>query len=91
MCRQRLDGSANFAGDVRLPEMLYASVRAGPIGDTRLKELDREGAKGLKGLVDVVRTDGWVAALGTNWWVANKALDAMAPVLQPPAVCPTAA
>lgn len=76
----KVDGSANFAGDVRLPEMLYASVRAGPIGDTRLKELDREGAKGLKGLVDVVRTDGWVAALGTNWWVANKALDAMAPV-----------
>lgn len=76
----KVDGSANFAGDVRLPDMLYASVRAGPIGDTRLKELDRDGAKGIEGLVDVVRTDGWVAALATNWWAANRALDAMAPV-----------
>lgn len=76
----KVDGSANFAGDVRLPDMLYASVRAGPIGDTRLKELDRAGAAGIKGLVDVVRTNGWVAALATNWWAANKALDAMSPV-----------
>lgn len=76
----KVDGSANFAGDVRLPDMLYASVRAGPIGDTRLKELDRGGAAGIKGLVDVVRTDVWVAALASNWWAANKALDAMSPV-----------
>ena len=76
----KVDGSANFAGDIRLPDMLYASVRAGPIGDTVLKEIDRDGAIGIKGLVDVVRTDHWVAALGTNWWAANKALDAMAPV-----------
>ena len=76
----KVDGSANFAGDVRLPDMLYASVRAGPIGDTKLKELDRGGAADIKGLVDVVRTDGWVAALATNWWAANKALDAMSPV-----------
>lgn len=76
----KVDGSANFAGDIRLPDMLYASVRAGPIGDTHLKEIDRAGAAGIKGLVDVVRTDTWVAALATNWWAANKALDAIAPV-----------
>lgn len=76
----KVDGSANFAGDVRLPDMLYASVRAGPIGDSKLKEIDRDGAFGIKGLVDVVRTDHWVAALGTNWWAANRALDKMAPV-----------
>ncbi|MBP6434255.1 MAG: molybdopterin-dependent oxidoreductase [Sphingorhabdus sp.] len=76
----KVDGSANFAGDLRLPDMLYASVRAGPIGDTRLKEIDRAGASGIKGIVDIVRTDGWVAALATNWWAANKALDAMSPV-----------
>lgn len=76
----KVDGSANFAGDVRLPDMLFASVRAGPIGDSRLTELDRKGASGIKGIVDVVRTDNWVAALATNWWAANKALDAMSPV-----------
>jgi isoquinoline 1-oxidoreductase beta subunit len=78
----KVDGSANFAGDIRLPDMLYASVRAGPIGNTRLKKIERRGANSIKGLVDVVRTDNWVAALATNWWAANKALDAMAPTFE---------
>nr|WP_232343475.1 molybdopterin cofactor-binding domain-containing protein [Novosphingopyxis sp. YJ-S2-01] len=76
----KLDGSATFAGDVRLPEMLYASIRHGPIGDSRLKALRSAGAKGIIGLVDVVTNDRWVAAVATNWWAANKALDRLAPV-----------
>jgi isoquinoline 1-oxidoreductase subunit beta len=78
----KVDGSANFAGDVRLPDMLYASVRAGPIGDTRLKSVNVKGAKGIRGFVKMIKTDEWVAALGTNWWAANRALDAMAPVFE---------
>ena len=78
----KIDGSVNFAGDIRLPDMLFASVRGGPIGDTRLKQIERSGANGIKGLVDIVRTDNWVAALATNWWAANKALDAIAPTFQ---------
>ena len=76
----KLDGSATFAGDVRLPEMLYASIRHGPIGDSRLKALRSAGAKDIIGLVDVVKNDRWVAAVATNWWAANKALDRLAPV-----------
>lgn len=78
----KVDGSANFAGDVRLPDMLYASVRAGPIGDTRLKSVNVKGAKGIRGFVKLIKTDEWVAAVGTNWWAANRALDAMAPVFE---------
>ncbi|MEE9433691.1 MAG: molybdopterin cofactor-binding domain-containing protein [Sphingorhabdus sp.] len=78
----KVDGSASFAGDIRLPGMLYASLRAGPIGDTRLKSLNRKGASNVKGLVTVIRTDKWVAALGSNWWAANRALDLMAPVFE---------
>ncbi len=76
------DGSATFAGDIRLPDMLYASLRAGPIGDTRLKSLNRKGANGVEGLERVLKTDRWVAALATNWWAANRALDLMAPVFE---------
>ncbi len=78
----KIDGSANFAGDVRLPDMLYASVRAGPIGNTRLKSVNRGGAKGLHGLVKIVRADHWVGAVATNWWAANQALDKLAPVFE---------
>ena len=78
----KVDGSANFAGDIRLPDMLYASARAGPIGDTRLKSLKVKGAAKINGFVKLIKTERWVAALGTNWWAANKALDAVAPVFE---------
>ena len=78
----KLDGSANFAGDIRLPNMLYASVRAGPIGATRLKSHNAKAGKAIKGVVQVVAHNDWLAALATNWWAANRALDAMAPVFE---------
>ncbi|HEV7233786.1 MAG TPA: molybdopterin cofactor-binding domain-containing protein, partial [Sphingorhabdus sp.] len=74
----KVDGSASFAGDIRLPDMVYASVRAGPIGDTTLKSAN-DRLK-IKGLLNTVQTDDWIAAVATNWWAANSALDAMAPV-----------
>ena len=78
----KVDGSTSFAGDIRLPDMLYASLRAGPIGDTKLKNINRKAASKVKGLVTVFKTDHWVAALGSNWWAANRALDLMAPVFE---------
>lgn len=78
----KVDGSSNFAGDIRLPDMLYASVRAGPIGDSRLKSVKVKGAAKIKGFVKIIKTERWVAALGTNWWAANRALDAIAPVFE---------
>lgn len=78
----KVDGSANFAADIRLPDMLYASVRAGPIGDTRLKSVSAKGASQIRGFIKLVKTDHWVAALGSNWWAANRALDAMGPVFE---------
>jgi isoquinoline 1-oxidoreductase beta subunit len=75
----KVDGSANFAGDVRLPDMLFAAIRQGPTGDSTLLSVDHDAAKGMRGLKTIVTNDRWVAALGDNWWVANKALDALSP------------
>jgi isoquinoline 1-oxidoreductase subunit beta len=78
----KVDGSISFAGDIRLPDMLFASIRGGPIGATRLKSFNRKAADKITGVVDVISANGWLAALGTNWWAANRALDAMAPVFE---------
>ncbi|WP_116091080.1 xanthine dehydrogenase family protein molybdopterin-binding subunit [Sphingomonas crusticola] len=75
----KVDGSARFAGDVRLPNMLFASVRHGPLGDTRLVGEDVAAADTVWGVSAVVRGDGWVAALANNWWAADHALDKMRP------------
>ena len=78
----KLDGSANFAGDVRLPDMVFAAIRQGPIGETQLKSFNRAGASKITGFIDVVKGDEWIAAVATNWWAANRALDKMSPVFE---------
>jgi len=72
------DGSFRFASDVRLPGMVFASVRMAPPGG-RLSGFSSAGAKGQQGLVDLVVRDGWIAALGESWWAADHALTRAAP------------
>lgn len=75
----KVDGSATFAGDLRLPGMVHAAIRQGPIGDSRLVRVDRAAADRVRGVLQVVETPRWVAAVARTWWAAAKALDAMAP------------
>jgi isoquinoline 1-oxidoreductase beta subunit len=77
----KVDGSANYAGDVRLPDMVHAAVRAAPAG-ARLLRVDRAAADRVAGVVSVVTGDGWVAAVATTGWAAQRALDAMAPTFE---------
>ena len=72
------DGSFRFASDVRLPRMIFASVRMAPPGG-RLTRFSREGAKRQQGLIDLVVRDDWIAALGESWWAADHALNRAAP------------
>jgi len=78
----KVDGTARFAGDVRLQDMVYAAVRHGPYGDTRLSGIDKAAADKVSGVVAVVENPGWVAAVATNGWAAERALDAMRPRFQ---------
>ncbi len=75
----KIDGSANYAADIRLPDMVYAAIRQGPIGDSFLKSVDKAAADRIFGVLDIVEHERWVAAVATNWWAANRALDAMRP------------
>lgn len=75
----KLDGSANYAADIRLSDMVYAAIRQGPIGDSRLKSADKAAADRIFGVLQIVEHQRWVAAVATNWWAANRALDAMRP------------
>ena len=74
----KTDGSFRFASDVRLPSIIFASVRMAPPGG-RLTGFSREGAKRQHGLIDLVVRDGWIGALGESWWAADHALTRAAP------------
>lgn len=75
----KVDGSFLFAGDVRLPGMVHAAIRHGPVDRASLSTYDREAAAGQRGLVGIVEGKRWLAAVATDWWTAERALDAMAP------------
>lgn len=76
----KIDGSHNFAADIRLPDMVFASIRQGPVGDAVFKSADEAAARRVTGFLKLVRNDRWVAAVAANWWAANKALDLADPV-----------
>ncbi|TCP35996.1 molybdopterin cofactor-binding domain-containing protein [Sphingomonas sp. BK235] len=75
----KVDGSANFVADVRLPDMVFASVRQGPQPGARLVGCDRAAAERVRGVLSVVTTDHWVAAVASDWWSANRGVAALAP------------
>lgn len=74
----KTDGTLRFASDVRLPKMIFASVRIAP-PEGRLLGFSREGAIRQRGLIDLVVRHRWLAALGETWWAADHALTRAAP------------
>ena len=83
----KVDGSFLFAGDIRLPGLVYASIRHGPLGKPDLSAFEAGAVEGLKGLVGVVKSKRYLAAVAESWWIAEQALKKMRPVFAgPPAV-----
>lgn len=75
----KVDGSHLFAADVRLPGMVYASIRHGPYGLPELLRFNADAVAGTRGLVSVIKSKRWLAAVGESWWIADRALAKMRP------------
>jgi isoquinoline 1-oxidoreductase beta subunit len=74
----KADGSWRFAADVRLPDMLFASVRMAP-PDGRLKGFSRDAIAGVHGIRHVAARDGWLAVVADTWWAAERGIKAADP------------
>ncbi|GMN04140.1 molybdopterin cofactor-binding domain-containing protein [Erythrobacter sp. MTPC3] len=75
----KVDGSYQFASDVRLPGMVYCAIRHGPNDGSELTGFEPDGADNVAGVVGAVKSRNWLAVAATNWWSAQKALEAMKP------------
>jgi isoquinoline 1-oxidoreductase beta subunit len=75
----KVDGSYRFAGDVRLPGMVFAAIRHGPTEGSMLAGFNVDGAAGIRGLKGIVESKRWLAVAADTWWSAQAALDAMKP------------
>ena len=74
----KVDGTAQFGIDVRLPDMLYAALRHCPVFGGSLKAYDESKVRGLPGIKAVVPVPGGVAVLADSWWRAERAFDRLA-------------
>ena len=76
----KVDGSANFTGDVRLPDMVFATIGQGPAGDeSRLVRTDKAAADRVGGVTAVVENERWAAVIGNTSWAAIEGLAALRP------------
>ena len=73
----KVDGTYLFAGDVRLPGMVYAAIRHGPMHQSELSGFDAAPARRVPGFLSAIEGKRWLAAVAENGWAAEKALDAM--------------
>jgi isoquinoline 1-oxidoreductase len=70
---EKVTGKAQYAGDIRLPDMLYAKILRPPAHGATLKNADTSAAEKLPGVI-VVKQDGLIAALHADPEAAEDAL-----------------
>ena len=73
----KLDGSAEFGIDVKLPGMLYAALAQCPVIGGKVESLDDAKAKAMPGVRHVVQVTDGVAVVADTWWRAKIARDAL--------------
>ncbi|MBS1240191.1 MAG: xanthine dehydrogenase, partial [Proteobacteria bacterium] len=78
----KVDGSYLFAGDVRLPGMVYAAIQHGPIDQAELANFEPRDISGTPGLVGLVKGKRWIAAVAETWWAAERALEKLEPTFR---------
>ncbi len=73
----KVDGTAAFGMDARLPGMLYAAVKTSPVFGNKLLSVNSDVALQRRGVVRVVELDDAVAVVADNYWRAKQALAAL--------------
>jgi isoquinoline 1-oxidoreductase beta subunit len=73
----KINGTAIFGMDIRLPGMLIAVVAHCPLFGGKVKSFDAAKSKAIPGVRQVVAIPGGVAVLADNYWAAQKGREAL--------------
>ncbi|TMV07950.1 xanthine dehydrogenase family protein molybdopterin-binding subunit [Ruegeria sediminis] len=74
---EKATGTAEFAIDVRLPGMKFASVRMNPKLGGGMNGYDDSAARSMPGVEKVVDLGNGVAVIASNTWLAMRAVEAI--------------
>ena len=75
----KVDGTAVYGLDLRLPNLSFAVVAASPVFGGTLKSVDEAPAKAMRGVKQVVKLADAVAVVADNTWRAKEGLLALKP------------
>jgi isoquinoline 1-oxidoreductase beta subunit len=73
----KINGSAVYGIDVRLPGMKFATLAQSPVFGGRVKAVDDTAVKAVKGVRQIVRLDDAVAVVADHMGAAKKGLAAL--------------
>lgn len=74
----KVDGSAVFGIDTRLPDMKVATVAASPVFGGTVASFDEAAALKVGGVHQVVKIDNAIAVIADHYWAAKQGLEAAA-------------
>jgi len=75
----KVNGTALYGIDVKVPEMLYAAVEACPVPTGKLASVDESPVAGMRGVVKVVKLPDAVVVVADRYWRARQALARLQP------------
>ena len=73
----KVNGTAIYTQDIKLPDMLTAVVLHAPRFGATLKSVDDSKAKAIKGVKHIVTIPSGVAVIATDFWSAKRGRDAL--------------
>ena len=73
----KVNGTAEFGIDVKLPGMVFATLEQCPVIGGTVKSFDASKAKAMPGVVDVVQIPDGVAVVADSYWHAKKAREVL--------------
>ena len=73
----KVNGTARFGMDVRLPGMLTAVVARSPVAGGKVASFNADKAKAMPGVKHVVQIGSGVAVAATGYWAAKQGRDAL--------------
>jgi len=76
---EKLDGSAQYAIDVKVPDMKLAAIAQCPVFGGKLASFDAASISGMAGVQKAIPVgDNAVAVIADTWWQAKTALAKLA-------------
>ena len=71
----KTNGSAQFGIDVKLPEMMYATIRQSPVFGGEVLSYDEDAAKSIRGVKKVILIPNGIAVIADNTWRAKRGME----------------